>query len=69
MDLNVSEEMLKEFFFKFYSSVSSTKIVVDPKTRVSKGYGFVRFKDQNEANRALTEMNGKYILSKPIKCK
>lgn len=69
MDLAVTEDLLRNFFNRFYSSVSSAKIVIDPKTKQSKGYGFVRFKDPNEANRSLTEMNGKYILSKPIKVK
>lgn len=69
MDISVTEEELKDFFSKFYLSVSSTKIVSDPKTRMSKGYGFVRFKDPGEANRALTEMNGKLLKSKPLKVK
>lgn len=69
MDISVNEDELREFFSKYYSSVISSKIVLDPKTRLSKGYGFVRFKDPNEANRALTEMNGKMLKSKPIKVK
>lgn len=69
MDISVTEDELKDFFGKFYMSVSSTKIVTDPKTRMSKGYGFIRFKDAGEANRALTEMNGKLLKSKPIKVK
>lgn len=69
MDLTVTEDELKNFFAKKYYSVSNTKIVVDPKTRLSKGYGFVRFKDPNEANKALIEMNGKLLKDKPIKVK
>lgn len=69
MDLSVTEDILKNFFTRFYTSVTSAKIIIDPKTKQSKGYGFVRFRDTNEANRALTEMNGKYILSKPVKVK
>jgi RNA recognition motif-containing protein len=69
MEISVTEDELRDFFSKYYSSVISSKIVLDPKTRLSKGYGFVRFKDPNEANRALTEMNGKMLKSKPIKVK
>lgn len=69
MDTTITEDELKDFFGKFYLSVSNTKIVMDPRTRVSKGYGFVRFKDPNEANRALTEMNGRVLKSRPIKVK
>jgi RNA recognition motif-containing protein len=67
LDLNVSEEMLKEFFEKLYPSVISSKLVVDPISKASKGYGFVKFNDYNESQKAIIEMNGKYIYSKPIK--
>jgi RNA recognition motif-containing protein len=67
LDLNVSEEMLKEIFEKIYPSVFSSKLIVDPISKVSKGYGFVKFGDYNESQKAIIEMNGKYIYSKPIK--
>lgn len=76
MDINVSEEMLKEIFEKIYPSVVSSKVlyinyklIIDPITKVSKGYGFVKFNDFNESQKAIIEMNGKYIFSKPIKTK
>jgi RNA recognition motif-containing protein len=67
LDLNVSEEMLKEIFEKLYPSVVSSKLIVDPISKISKGYGFVKFQDYNESQKAIIEMNGKYIFSKPIK--
>lgn len=67
MDQKVTEDDLKNFFLKFYKSITSVKIVVDPNTKQSKGYGFVRFTDQDEANNALVEMNGKIIKTHPIK--
>ena len=69
MDLSVTEEDLREFFCSFYSSVTTVKVVLDNKSKVSKGYGFVRFKDVDEANRSLVEMNGKLLKSKPIRVK
>lgn len=54
---------------KFYSSVVGAKIIVDPSTKVSKGYGFVKFGDQFESQKALNEMNGRYLNGKPIKTK
>jgi hypothetical protein len=42
---------------------------VDPITKVSKGYGFIKFKDYNESQRAISEMNGKLFFSKPLKTK
>jgi RNA recognition motif-containing protein len=67
MDQKVTEDDLRNFFLKFYKSITSVKIVVDPNTKQSKGYGFVRFTDQEEANNALVEMNGKVIKTHPIK--
>lgn len=45
--------MLMSFFTKFYTSVLQAKIIVDPVTRYSKGYGFVKFGSQDEAERAI----------------
>jgi len=67
LDLNVSEQMLREVFEKLYPSVSSSKLIIDPITKQSKGYGFVKFGDFNESQKAIMEMNGKFILNKPIK--
>ncbi len=67
LDPSVNEEILQKYFSQFYKSVIGTKIVVDPSTKVSKGYGFVKFSDYNESQRALTEMNGQLINGKPMK--
>lgn len=67
LDTQVTEEKLKEFFSAKYKSVISTKIVIDNITKQSKGYGFVKFSDHNESLTAIEEMNGKYLLSRPIK--
>jgi RNA recognition motif-containing protein len=67
LDLHVTEDMLREIFEKIYPSVTSSKLIIDPITKYSKGYGFVKFSDYNESQRAIAEMNGKYILSKAIK--
>ena len=69
LDNAVTEEKLKEFFSAKYKSVISSKIVIDPITKFSKGYGFVKFSDHNESVNAIEEMNGKYLLSRPIKTK
>ena len=34
-----------------FTSVKNAKVVTDPVTGISKGYGFVRFVDENEKNR------------------
>ena len=67
LDPSVNEETLKNFFKEKYNSVISSKIVVDPSTKISKGYGFVKFSDQKESQKALQEMNGASINGKNIK--
>jgi len=41
--------MLQTAFSKRYPSVIQAKIIVDPVSRYSKGYGFVKFSNQEEA--------------------
>jgi RNA recognition motif-containing protein len=53
---NMNDQQLSELF-KLYNS-SSAKVVIDPQTQHTKGYGFVRFKRQEDQQRALFEMNG-----------
>jgi hypothetical protein len=50
-----------------FHSCKSAKIMLDPVTGVSKGYGFVRFTDESDQQRALVEMHGLYCLSRPSK--
>ncbi len=46
---------------------ASPQVVRDPRTKKSKGYGFVSFLDGNDFAKALREMNGKYIGNRPCK--
>ncbi|MCO5597074.1 hypothetical protein L7F22_051148 [Adiantum nelumboides] len=64
---DVNDLMLQETFKSRYSSVKSAKVVVDLLTNRSKGYGFVRFGDENERTHAMTEMNGVYCSSRPMR--
>lgn len=64
LDDSVSDEKLKELFSPF-GTVTSCKVMRDP-NGTSKGSGFVAFSTPEEASRALSEMNGKMIVSKPL---
>lgn len=64
---NVSSEELISFFKTKYKSVTGGKIILDPKTKLSKGYGFVSFSDEKEKEKAITEMNGKILNDRAIK--
>ncbi|KAG7594358.1 RNA recognition motif domain [Arabidopsis thaliana x Arabidopsis arenosa] len=55
---DVSDTLLHEMFSEKYPSVKAAKVVLDANTGRSKGYGFVRFGDENERTKAMTEMNG-----------
>lgn len=64
---DVTDYLLQETFRAHYPSVRGAKVVTDPSTGRSKGYGFVKFADETERNRAMTEMNGQYCLSRPMR--
>lgn len=64
---DVTDYVLQEHFRQFFPSVRSAKVITDPLTSKSKGYGFVRFGSEAERDRALGEMNGHYISSRPIR--
>ncbi|CAK9171586.1 unnamed protein product [Ilex paraguariensis] len=64
---DVTDTILHETFASKYPSVKGAKVVVDSNTGRSKGYGFVRFGDENERSRAMTEMNGMYCSSRPMR--
>ncbi|KAL2456517.1 Uncharacterized protein Adt_46762 [Abeliophyllum distichum] len=52
---------------KVLQSYNGAKVVVDSNSGRSKGYGFVRFSDENEKTQAMTEMNGVYCSSRPMR--
>lgn len=63
---DVSDDVLARAFNRFGSFVKA-KVVRDKRTNKSRGYGFVSFKNPQEFARAIKEMNGKYVGSRPIK--
>eukprot|EP00002_Diphylleia_rotans_P017173 TRINITY_DN3330_c0_g1_i1.p1 TRINITY_DN3330_c0_g1~~TRINITY_DN3330_c0_g1_i1.p1 ORF type:complete len:464 (+),score=94.19 TRINITY_DN3330_c0_g1_i1:62-1453(+) len=67
LSAEVNDMMLMAFFATNYKTVISAKVIMDPNTNVSKGYGFVRFADESESNQALFEMQGKYCGSRAIR--
>jgi RNA recognition motif-containing protein len=44
-----------------------TKIITDNATKLSKGYGFVKFTNNEESVKAITEMNGQMLMGKALK--
>jgi len=65
--IDVTDAMLQETFASRFSSIKGAKVVIDSNTGRSKGYGFVRFGDENERTRAMTEMNGVFCSNRPMR--
>ncbi|KAL2498238.1 Polyadenylate-binding protein 2 [Abeliophyllum distichum] len=64
LDDSIDDNKLKELFSEF-GTITSCKVMQDP-GGMSRGSGFVAFSTPEEASRALSEMNGKMIISKPL---
>lgn len=46
---------------------SEAKVLYDPQTLRSKGYGFVSFKTHRQAEAAIEQMKGQYVGKRPIR--
>lgn len=64
LDDETDDDKLRAIF-SLFGPITSCKVMKDSKG-VSKGFGFVCFSTPEEATRAVTEMNGKIIGSKPL---
>ncbi|KAF6141975.1 hypothetical protein GIB67_037943, partial [Kingdonia uniflora] len=64
---DVTDCLLKETFRAKYLSTGAAKVVVNPQTRQSKGFGFVKFMSEVERDRAMSEMNGVFCSSRPMR--
>ncbi|DBA01409.1 TPA: hypothetical protein N0F65_007306 [Lagenidium giganteum] len=64
---DVTDDLLLSTFATCFANVRNAKVVLDPITRMSKGFGFVRFSVKEEAEQALQTMNGVYCSSRPMR--
>ncbi|KAL8046385.1 hypothetical protein ABFX02_08G174400 [Erythranthe guttata] len=64
---DVTDYVLQETFKAVYQSVKGAKVVTDRTTGRSKGYGFVKFGDEREQQRAMSEMNGVLCSTRPMR--
>jgi len=60
LSYSMSEEELREAFGAF-GAVLSVKILMDRETGRSRGFGFVDMPNQNEAETAIAQLNGKDV--------
>ena len=61
----VDDEGLRERFGD-YGAITSAKVMTDPETGKSKGFGFVCFSNPDEATKAVSEMNQQLFHGKPL---
>lgn len=64
---DVTDHLLLTTFQSRYPSCRSAKVVTDPVTGLSRGYGFVRFSDEQEQQRSMVEMQGQFCGSRPMR--
>ncbi|KAG0177401.1 hypothetical protein DFQ28_005828 [Apophysomyces sp. BC1034] len=64
---DVDETYLLSMFRRRYPSCHSAKIMTDPSSGMSRGYGFVRFHNPIEQQEALSEMDGIYCGNRPVR--
>lgn len=62
----IETQQLKDAFAPF-GDISDCRVVRDPQTMKSKGYGFVSFVKKTEAESAITAMNGQWLGSRSIR--
>jgi polyadenylate-binding protein len=63
LDDSIDDERLREEF-KDFGTITSARVMVEDGR--SKGFGFVCFSSPEEATKAVTEMNGRIIVAKPL---
>ncbi len=63
---NLGEEDMRELFAS-YGELEEVKLIMDRMTGRSKGFGFVKFVNDDDAARALEELNDKEVDGREIK--
>ncbi|XP_070210914.1 nucleolysin TIAR-like [Littorina saxatilis] len=63
---DIEQQQLREAFIPF-GEISDCKIIRDPTTQKSKGYGFVSFVNKQDAENAINNMNGQWLGNRPIR--
>ena len=67
LEPTVDDYELLKTFQEHYKSSKSAKVIFNSTTGLPRGYGFVRFSDEDEYQKALIEMQGKLCSGKPMR--
>ena len=60
LSYNTTEDGLRDLFGQF-GTVNSANIIIDRDTRRSKGFGFVELEENDAADAAISELDGKEL--------
>ncbi len=63
---STTDDELKEIFAPF-GTVSSSRIITDRYTGRSKGFGFVEMENEEDAEKAINELNGTEVGGRAVK--
>ncbi len=63
---NLNEEDMRELFAP-YGELEDVKLIIDRMTGRSKGFGFVKFVNEEDAAKAVEELNDKEVDGREIK--
>jgi splicing factor 3B subunit 4 len=66
LDPEVDEKLLYDTFSAFGVVVGAPKVMRDPDTGISKGFGFISFDSFEASDAALEAMNGQYLMNRPL---
>ncbi|XP_070195039.1 RNA-binding protein 39-like isoform X2 [Littorina saxatilis] len=66
LHFNITEEMLKGIFEPF-GKIDDIKLIRDHETSRSQGYGFLTFRNPDDAKKALEQLNGFELAGRPMK--
>jgi RNA recognition motif-containing protein len=61
----VTDDQLRDFFAAV-GTVTSAKVIIDRDTNRSKGFGFVEMENDDEALKAIDQLNGKELEGRAI---
>lgn len=66
LHFNITEDMLKGIFEPF-GKIDDIKLIRDHETSRSQGYGFITFRNADDAKKALEQLNGFELAGRPMK--
>ncbi len=65
ISFNATEQAIRDLFSD-YGEVVSVKIITDKFTGQSKGFGFVEMESENDAQKTISDLNGKPFMGKTL---